>query len=99
MSQLKEDIKQASDLGDDYIVQLDKYVPIKEYTANMDVTNYRVIKRIDSDVYDIHFYKKNRYRFTRKAVIKNNVFHVSRESNKRGLSLYNIYLVFTLFRR
>ena len=99
MAQLKDEIKQASDLNDDYVVHLDKYIPVKEYTNGMDISHYKAKKRPECDVYDIHFYKDNSYRFSRKAIIKNNSLHVSRESNKRGISLYNIYLVFTLFRR
>jgi hypothetical protein len=99
MAQLKDEIKQASDLGDDFNVNVDKYIPVKEFIGSMDISTYKVVKRVDSDVYDVHFYKNNKYKLSRKGIIKGNAIHVSRESNKRQLSLYNIYLVFTLFRR
>jgi hypothetical protein len=99
MAQLKDEIKQASDLGDDFYVNVDKYIPVKDFIGNMDVSSYKVVKRVDSDVYDVHFYKNNKYKLSRKGIIKSNALHVARESNKRQLSLYNIYLVFTLFRR
>lgn len=99
MAQLKDEIKQASDLGDDFYVSVDKYIPVKEFIGSMDVSSYKVNKRADTDVYDVHFYKNNKYKVSRKGIIKGNSLHVARESNKRQFSLYNIYLVFTLFHR
>jgi len=99
MAQLKDEIKQAHELGDDYYVNVEKYIPVKEFIGSMDVSSYKVVKRPDADVYDVHFYKNNKYKVSRKGIIKGNVLQVARESNKRQLSLYNIYLVFTLFRR
>jgi hypothetical protein len=99
MSQLKDEIKQAHDLGDEYNVQVEKYLPIKEFMGSMDISNWKAKKRPDCDVYDVHFYKNNKYKLSRKGVIKSNVMQVSREANNRQMSLYNIYLVFTLFRR
>ena len=99
MAQLKEEIRQSHELGDEYYVNVDKYIPVKDFIGNMDVSSYKIVKRVDSDVYDVHFYKNNKYKLSRKGIIKSNALHVARESNKRQLSLYNIYLVFTLFRR
>jgi hypothetical protein len=99
MSQLKDEIKQASDLNDEFVVNIEKYIPVKEFTSNLDITSYKVIKRENCDVYDVHFYKNNKYKMGRKGIIKSNALHVSRESSKRNMTLYNIYLVFTLFRR
>ena len=99
MAQLKDEIKQAHDLGDDFSVNVDKYILVKDFIGSMDVSSYKVVKRSDTDVYDVHFYKNNKYKLSRKGIIKSNVLHVARESNKRQFSLYNIYLVFTLFRR
>jgi hypothetical protein len=99
MADLKNAIKQSADLNDEYIVHVDKYVNINVLMNNMNITDYKIKKRKDSEVYDVSFYKNLKLVETRKAIFKGNDLHVARYATPKTMSFYQVYLVFSLFGR
>lgn len=96
---LKSEIVMYAELGDDFIKHVDKYVPLNDILPLLNVSCYKVVKRCDRDIYDVHFYNDNKFIESRKAIIKNDVLHVARKASPRKMSLFNVYLNFRLFGR
>ena len=95
---LKNDIKQSFNLNDEYTVQVDKYVDIKDYMFHMDLTKYKIIPCRDkqgvfNDVYDIVFYNDDKMvENKRKGIIKNgNVFVKRNVKSQKHFNLYNFF--------
>lgn len=101
--ELKNAIKQCSDLNDDYSVQVERYVPVLDYMKHMDVSHYKVVQRKDKqdvlkDVYDIVFYNGNKIVEKRKGIIKGTSMHVARNLKKEKHSaIYNFFFNLKLF--
>lgn len=97
---LKNAIKTASDLNDEYIVSVDKYINIDQLTPVLDFDEYKITKRPDKEnVFDVFLIKNKKVIQNRKAVIRNNVLFVCRKPSKKIFSFYKFYLVFSLFGR
>jgi len=99
MTDLKNAIKLSADLNDEYVVHTDKYVNIQSIIPVMNITDYKIKKRKESDVYDVSFYRHLKLVETRKAIFKGNDLLVARHANPKRMSFYRVYLVLSLFGR
>lgn len=97
--QLKNAIKQAADLGDDYEVIVEKYLDANQVALILGATKYKIVKIKDVDAYNVHFYKNNKLLEVRRGKINSTTLQVSREPNKKARSFFNLYLTFSLFGR
>lgn len=96
---LKSEIVLYAELGDDFIQNVNKYVPLDDILPLLNISCYKVIKRANHDIYDVIFYNDNKMIESRKAIIKNDVLHVARKASPRKMSLFNVYLNLRLFGR
>lgn len=96
MSDLKTSIVTSHNVGDEYIQQAEKYVPLENFV--LDYNFYKVLKIDDkNEVFNIEFYKETKLIQTRRCIIKNNKLHISRNLVKNKRRLYNIFLQVKLF--
>lgn len=94
---LKQSIVLSEELGDDFIIYVDKYIPIDEVICLLNITHYKIVKRHDKQIYDVLFFNDGKIKESRKAIIKDNVLHVARVPSKKKMSFFNVYLNFRLF--
>ena len=100
--ELKKSIKQCLDLSDDFLIQVDKYIPVLEYMKHMDVSHYKVSQRKDKndnpkDIYDIVFYNGNKIVEKRKGVIKDSLCVARNLKKERHGAIYNFFFNLKLF--
>ncbi len=101
-NELKTSIKQCSDISDDFLVQVDKFIPILEYMKHMDVSHYKVSQRKDKqevlkDVYDVVFYNGNKVVEKRKGVVKDGLCIARNLKKEKHSLIYNFFFNFKLF--
>ena len=102
-AELKKAIKMSNDLGESYVVKVDKYVNVLDYMNHIDASEYRVdqLKNkqdVLKDVYDVVFYNGNKIVEKRKAVVKDGGLCVARNVKKGKHSLiYNFFFNLKLF--
>jgi hypothetical protein len=89
-----------SDRQDKYSISLSKYINLEDYLkSKRDVTNYDIIEK-PNNKFDVVLYNNKLIVETIKGCVCNGEsFQLPRSSvSKRGCSLYNIYLRFSLFK-
>jgi len=100
--ELKQSIKQCLDLSDDYLIQVDKYIPVLEYMKHMDVSHYKVVQLKNKqdqpkEVYDIMFYNGNKLVEKRKGVIRDGLCVARNLKKEKHNLIYNFFFNLKLF--
>jgi hypothetical protein len=95
---LKESIQLAHDMGDEYQIDVDKYVNIELYMLHLDVSRCVVLPKANKEgIYDIKLYNCDRLVETRKGIMRNGEILVARNIRRKNKSRYNIFVYLKLF--
>jgi len=89
-----------NDRQDKYSISLSKYINLEDYLkSKRDVTSYDIVEK-NNEKFEVVLYNgKHVVEKIKGCCIKGELFQLPRSSvPKRGCSLYNIYLRFSLFR-